>query len=236
VKRILLSSLLFLFCFILIGAGKKEDDLIQRTIRYGFTLQNTTNHVLRETKFYTYGPVKENSIQKVIEIKASLPYELNVDNKGNQVLCFIVSDLPPYATKVIEIEAKLSLLNTPKHAKVKNLKEYIKSEKYIESGDPEISQLAKELKNSIVLKTAESIFKWVLGNIKDIGYIEQDRGAFYAFKNKTGDCTEQAYLFVALCRANSIPARVIGGYVSNKDKILKPEAYHNWAEFYDNGK
>ncbi len=47
--------------------------------------------------------------------------------------------------------------------------------------------------------------------------------------------TEMAYLFAALCRANRIPARTVGGYVCSKNCILKPERYHNWAEFYDNG-
>jgi transglutaminase-like putative cysteine protease len=42
-------------------------------------------------------------------------------------------------------------------------------------------------------------------------------------------------LFVALCRAAGIPARGIGGYVVKQDKIVKPEDYHNWAEFYHDG-
>jgi len=43
------------------------------------------------------------------------------------------------------------------------------------------------------------------------------------------------YLFAALCRANNIPARGIGGYISTQNKILKPGDYHNWAEFYLDG-
>jgi len=43
------------------------------------------------------------------------------------------------------------------------------------------------------------------------------------------------HLFVALCRANKIPARCIGGYVRRENATLKPADYHNWAEFYQDG-
>ena len=43
------------------------------------------------------------------------------------------------------------------------------------------------------------------------------------------------YLFAALCRANKIPARCVSGYLSKEDGLLKPGAFHNWAEFYHEG-
>ena len=43
------------------------------------------------------------------------------------------------------------------------------------------------------------------------------------------------YLFVALCRANGMAARGIGGYVCSENTVLKPNDYHNWAEFYQDG-
>ena len=42
-------------------------------------------------------------------------------------------------------------------------------------------------------------------------------------------------LFVALCRASGISARGIGGYICPESTIVKPGAYHNWAEFHHNG-
>lgn len=33
----------------------------------------------------------------------------------------------------------------------------------------------------------------------------------------------------------AIPARGMSGYVCRENGILEPEAYHNWAEFYDGG-
>ncbi len=237
--------MLFFSLFFLMGFGEEnkgakasesDKDYSSRVIKYSFTLQNTTNQVLEKAEFWTYAPVKENSTQKVIEIKTSHPYKLITDDTGNQVLYFSFNNFPPYASKIVKIEAKLLLFNKLKIKKSKDLKIYLGPEKYIESGTPEILQLAKELKSSSPVNTAENIFKCISENIKDMGYVAQDRGAFYALKNKIADCTEQAYLFAALCRANKIPARVIGGYICNKDSVLKPNEYHNWAEFYDKGK
>ena len=42
-------------------------------------------------------------------------------------------------------------------------------------------------------------------------------------------------LSVALCRANGIPARRIGGYICPESAVLKARDYHNWGEFYEGG-
>ena len=112
---------------------------------------------------------------------------------------------------------------------------FLKPEKYIESKNPEIVSLAKKLKSSTSLKTAENIFKWVADNIKHSGYIKKSRGALYTLFHKKGDCTELMYLFAALCRADNIPVRCIGGYVCKNDCRVKPAGYHNWAQFYQDG-
>lgn len=65
---------------------------------------------------------------------------------------------------------------------------------------------------------AQRCFVWVRENIRpQIGdYI----GVINALKQRVGDCEEMAGIFVALCRAAAIPARLV--WVPN----------HNWAEFY----
>lgn len=93
--------------------------------------------------------------------------------------------------------------------------------------------MAEGLKTTEPFKTAKNILHWIADNVEYSGYISSDRGALYAFKNKRGDCTESMNLFIALSRANGIPARGIGGYVCSEDAILKPNGYHNWAEFYE---
>ena len=45
--------------------------------------------------------------------------------------------------------------------------------------------------------------------------------ARHALETHAGDCTEYMALFVALCRRSGIPARGLGGYVCEKDKVLR---------------
>ena len=206
---------------------------IPRQIRYSFTLQNTTNQLLKNAEFWTYAPVKQTSTQRCVRFETSHPYELISDDLGNQILYFKFDDLPPYATKIITIKADLELSDTPNRTIVPNIQRFLKAEKYVESDDPKLLEFAGKFKDSEPVKTAENIFRWVAGNLKYTGYVGNDRGAIYGFNHKKGDCTEYMYLFAAFCRANKIPARCIGGYICRKNTILKPGAYHNWAEIYE---
>ncbi len=207
----------------------KQGYSITRQIRYSYTLQNKTNQVIRNAEFKTYGPVKQTATQLCKHIETSHPYELIADEYGNQVIHFIINEFPPYATKIIKIKADLLMADTALSMSRNKNQHFLAPEKYIESGHKLIAEKAQKLKSPV------NIFEWVSKNIKYEGYIKNPRGAFYAFTKRSGDCTEFMYLFTAMCRSVGIPARGIGGYICTKDTILKPSAYHNWAEFYDNG-
>ena len=74
---------------------------------------------------------------------------------------------------------------------------------------------------------ADLIYGWVVKNIT-YEVQEQELGARYAFYNRKGDCTEFATLFVAMCRSQGIPARLVHDYLYGSDT----SAGHMWAEFY----
>ncbi len=170
-----------------------------------------------------------------MRLDANYPYELTVDDLGNQVLHFTFHDLPPFSTKVIRIEADVELLNSPQTIPAADRNDFLRAENHIESNSPEVLGLAKKLKAWNTLTTAQNIFRWVSENIRYAGFHAADRGALYALRKREGDCTEFMSLFVALCRANGIPARGVGGYVCSGDTIVKAGDYHNWAEFYWDG-
>ena len=206
---------------------------IPRHIEYSFTIQNKTNRLVKQAEFWAYGPVKQTATQLCTNLESSHPYKLTTDELGNQILHFTIPELPPYGSKIITIKADLLLSDTPNRLPSKSLKGFLRAEKYMESNDQEIAQLAKKLDAKGPLETTEKIFGWVSSNIQYAGYLGNERGALYALNSKKGDCTEYMYLFAALCRANNIPARGIGGYVTSENAVLKPNGYHNWVEFYD---
>ena len=244
VKKTRLYVLAASLCFIVIGViiigilkfhSPQPTYPVSRHIQYAFTLQNRTNRVIKNAEFWTYAPVKQTATQRCTRFETSHPHQLIKDDLGNQILHFTFNDFPPYATKIITINAHLSVSDAANPIAVPDFKIFLRPEKYIECDDACLCSAAQKLKTSKTLKTTERIFHWVANNLRYTGYIKNDRGALYALKTKEGDCTEFMHLFVALCRANKIPARCIGGYVRRENATLKPADYHNWAEFYQDG-
>ncbi|MEK8019658.1 MAG: transglutaminase domain-containing protein [Candidatus Parabeggiatoa sp.] len=204
---------------------------IPRTLRYSFTLKNTGHRLLKEAEFWAPAPVKQTATQKVMEIETSHPHEKLTDTLGNQVLHFVLSTIPPYASKQVSVTIELRVAKklNPIPAQPQW---FMDDEPFIEVSHPKIQATAKRLETKEKLLTTRTIFNWVATHIQYAGYLRENRGALYALVNKRGDCTEYMSLFTALTRANGIPTRAIGGYVYSDDAILRPEDYHNWAEFY----
>ena len=208
---------------------------IARHVQYGITVHNETNRLLEKVELWVHAPVKQTATQRCEHLQTSHPHELIADEQGNQAVYLVFRNLPPYAAKIVNVEADLMLSASPNPIPVQNLDVFLKAEKFIESDDAAICRLAQSLKAATPLETVGKIFHWVAGNLRYAGYLPKDRGALYALKNRQGDCSEFAYLFTACCRANGIPARVLGGYVCSGNRILNPADYHDWAEFYVNG-
>lgn len=212
-----------------------NSNVTHRHIEYRFSLQNNSNQVLEKGEFWTYGPVKMTATQECAGLTASHPYDLIVDSLGNQVLHFTFQKVPPFATKLIRIQADVDLFSVPLKIQGPDLNGFLKSEELVESNNPEIIELAKKLKSRSPHGSAKNTYRWISENLHYAGFHAADRGALHALRNRRGDCTEYMSLFVALCRANDIPARGIGGYICPDDRILKAGDYHNWAEYHWDG-
>ena len=118
--------------------------------------------------------------------------------------------------------------NTSAHIYMK----YTKAEKLIESDREEISSTAEKIVDNETNphKRALKIYDFIR---KHIHYMPQDQemGALWALENEIGDCSEYSYLFVALCRAVGIPARVQAGFAFNSFSETTEDG-HMWAEYY----
>jgi transglutaminase/protease-like cytokinesis protein 3 len=111
------------------------------------------------------------------------------------------------------------------------LAEYLIPERYLESDDPKIEAAADSFGNAQQLELVSSIYNFVLGCMHYSGYNPSDTGAAAALASGSGDCTEYSDLFVALCRAKGIPARVIEGYAIDAGSS-DLRFGHNWTEAY----
>lgn len=99
-------------------------------------------------------------------------------------------------------------------------KQFLYDSPGIQTRLPQVQQLSQQLAadHQHPWNQAQAFYKWVWENIRArIGtYTSVKR----ALQDRAGDCEERAAVFVALCRAANIPARLV--WVPN----------HNWAEFY----
>jgi transglutaminase-like putative cysteine protease len=110
---------------------------------------------------------------------------------------------------------------------------YTWPEKYIESDDPEIIQLADEIAagETNPYRLERKFYNYIIGHFYYKVLHQGLNGAKYLLKNSRGECGDYAALFVALSRAKGIPARPVAGYwaISGQDQT------HVWAEFYLEG-
>lgn len=206
-----------------------------RRIQYGFTVQNESSRLVEKGQLWTFAPVKLTATQWCEEVDASTPFHLISDRQGNQVLRFTLPDMPPYSCRIITIRAKLLLAASPKAVRGEDPGVFLHPGLNIESNDPHLVSLAQSLRKGKGDSSPERFFHWIAGNIRYDGYAGENRGALRCLNHRAGDCTEQMYLFAALCRAAGIPARGMAGYVCDGDRILRAADYHNWAEFQKDG-
>ena len=106
--------------------------------------------------------------------------------------------------------------------------DFLQEERGIECNDYLIQKTARGIKDQSEIETVRSIYNHVVNNL-DYCIQDKEQGASYAVQKGEGDCSEYSALFVAMCRANGIPARVVTGYAVVVSETLPR---HAWAEVY----
>ncbi len=205
-------------------------------LRYHIEIQNISRVPAHDVALEVAAPMKASVFQRCADLDSNQDFHIRNGDHGQQSFLFKWPLLPPHATKIIVMNSMVDLWRAPVLKDDRGLTAWLAAERFIESDDMQIRQLAAQLKSKDPIRTASDICEWVGRNIAFHGYTKRPRGALYALKNKNGDCTESAYLFVALCRANGIPARPIGGFVASKSTVLNLADYHDWAEFHADGR
>jgi transglutaminase-like putative cysteine protease len=156
---------------------------------------------------------------------------------GNQYAEFVFVNPKRYVKIKINVKAELfeytimTAIERGEKPPANNLEltEFLKQEKYIEKDDPRIQQAANGIEGRADIEEVLNIYDYVTDNMEYTTVNKKALGAVNALKRGKGDCTEYSDLFVALCRAKNIPARIITGYRVNRN-VTSPK--HNWVEVY----
>ena len=178
--------------------------------------------------------------QKVLSRTISpTEYILITDEYGNQYVEFDFSDHPPGATVNFDIEYQLEVNELTYDlgaCEGESLDEFTQAELHIESANPQVIALAKELSKG--KKTAcEQVraFYDYAGDELIYTYNRNDWGAQATFGLMGADCTEYASLVIALSRAEGIPARYYEGllYLEGSQKETEiAQTEHAWLDAY----
>jgi transglutaminase-like putative cysteine protease len=100
--------------------------------------------------------------------------------------------------------------------------------------DADIKRLAAKITRPAKgdLQKGYLIARWVYKNLlKSLGG-PPEASAKQALKARSGDCSEHAALFAALCRASGLPARTAYGLSGSKKALY----FHVWSEFHAGGR
>ncbi len=213
----------------------KKNKLV-RHISYTLVVTNKSSVLMDNADFSVLAPNSQTRSQQCKYVDADREFSVYTDNLNNQILQFSLEKLPPFAVKVINIRADVTMQTPSSPLPLKNQEQYLLNQPHLHLGNSGLLKQAHKLLGKNDLETVTNSYKWITSAIGKTAYSEKERGALYALHKRSGDCTEFMHLFVALCRINMIPARGVSGYIVTQDKHLSPDELHDWAEVYVDGR
>ncbi len=204
---------------------------------------NLTYH-LRNPNLYpitTEIALPPNTNYQEVSIDAIVPAPENVvqDKDGNWLAQYKLKSAQNMDV-VVAGNTEVSL--TPKQIELtpEQLQAYTLEQKYWESSNDQIRELADDL------KTPERIYDYVVDALDyDFSRVTEEKprlGALGALHNQNSAvCREFTDLFIALARAAGIPAREVDGYAYTENAKQRPlskekDILHVWPEYYDKDK
>ena len=207
---------------------------VEFELGYEFSVPGKTSAI----KFVALLPQTIPGRQKILDMNYSQEPARVFSENQNQYAEFVF--IKPERRFEVQINIKAELfrydLSTARDKQAEemtfedaDLQEFLKQEKYIEKDHSRIRQIAENIIDPNEIDTVKSIYEYVAEKLEYGGPADEELGAVTAVQCKKGDCTEYSDLFVALCRAKDIPARVATGFTVRSDDV-GPK--HHWAEVY----
>ncbi len=167
------------------------------------------------------------------------PREIELDEDGNWIATFYMGG---NTAQTVSVSAMALLTIEPNGMVPVSPPQqfHVLPQPYWEITDPNIKELAAQY------TTPSDIYNYVTNNLEyaEVNSVEdlQRLGAASALENpELAVCQEFSDLFVALARANNIPARVVSGYAHTNNSALRPlslvdDILHAWPEYWNEEK
>ena len=210
---------------------------VEFDLDYKFSVPRET----RSMRFVVVLPTTMPGRQKILSRSYSPRPSRIFNENGNRYAEFVFKKPERHEKVKIRVKAELyryDLLTAKAETDEQlvggdRLDAFLRQERYIESDQDEIREIAKGIEGDTEADVVKQIYDYVLDHMEYVVSGKSDKGAKVALERGKGDCTEYSDLFVAICRAKDIPARVVTGYTVKADTATSK---HNWAEVYLQGR
>lgn len=207
----------------------EKGEVLREESPLGFTLIKE----IKETAMQIGKPSLDLIAQVAVPFNIKLPPDMNylkvrlsgIDFKGLE----IDGERQRLTGDVLEIRKEEVQSLKFKVQSPKSMNEYLKDTMFIQSKDPQIVSLSREIvkDEKDAVRAARLIYDWVYKSIEKTPTITIPM-ATEVLKTKKGDCNEHTTLFTALARAAGIPTRIALG-LTYKDGYFY---YHAWPEIF----
>ena len=173
-------------------------------------------------------PVTKKNKQTVNSLNFSIQPDSIYRKENNTYAVFRFHDVTE--SFKLEITGDITIynmINTQNEDTNVNFAKYLMPEKFIESNNRDIKNAAKQVKGKNDIETVINTFAFVDSSVK---YKRNESiGAAEVLESGVGKCTDFSDLFVAMLRANKMPAKTMHGIVvDSRDK----NPLHQWSEVY----
>jgi len=212
-----------------------QNRTVEFDLLYDFSVPGETERI----EFRVAVPQTIENRQNILSVSYSPEPSRIFEENGNRYAEFLFLTPDRHVNVAMTVKAELfkyDLLTARLNRRADYLEDepfedFLKHEKYIEKDHNQIQQIAEGIEGETDIDIVKNIYDHVLDNMEYSILSRKDWGAVKAVQLGKGDCTEYSDLFVALCRAKGIPARVASGYTVGFGSA-STSTRHNWAEVY----
>jgi len=178
--------------------------------------------------------------QQVVRMDVLTPgATTEVDELGNAYAVYGLADLAPGASLVLNFTTRVQVFGidfrvdgdsfSPSAVDLR----YVSPEPFVESADSRILNMSQSIRANATASAAyaHAAYTWTTRHLT-FETQPQERGALWALKTGRGMCYEYSNLYLALMRAQGLPAKRVNGWGERFDtgEILRAEQLaHAWA-------
>jgi transglutaminase-like putative cysteine protease len=179
--------------------------------------------------------IGQQVVEEKFQLTAGVAFTEYEDIYGNvcQRMLTPIGELTINASAVVETSPTIDVNSNSNAVSIEKLPEntliYLLPSRYCESD--KFLEMATEITQNFVTgyQKAEAIRQWIRQNITyEYGNSNASTSAVDINQTRIGVCRDFSHLGISLCRAISIPARMVVGYLHG----LEPMDLHAWYEVY----